>query len=150
VSAAESTGLRRAERRWVLIGVVVAALMVGAQVVGGAVREGMTDEPSRLELVERCLTERSVSFERVSGDPIAESAARGSIRTKVEGTSVTIALGDSEDDAERLYQTYADVATPGVVGTRLDRRRKVVFLWDDEPTSSQREFVYLCTLDAQE
>ena len=133
-----------------LIGVAVAALLLCAQVVAGLVREAVSDEPSRLELVQTCLTERSTPFESVSGDPIAESATRGSLRTSVEGNSVTVALGESEDDAQRLYQAYADVAPPDVIGTRLDRRRKVVFLWDTEPTSSQREFMYLCTLDAQE
>ena len=133
-----------------LIGVAVAAALVCVQVVGGFVREAVTDESSYLELVQTCLVERSTPFEPVSGDPIALSAKRGSLRTNVEGNSVTVALGGSEDDAERVLQAYASVAAPGVFGTLLDRRRKVVLLWDTEPTASQREFMELCTRDAQE
>lgn len=97
-----------------------------------------------------CLTERSTPFDEAVGASIALSAARGALRTSVEGNSVTVALGGSERDAERLYETYAGVTTADVVRTRLDRRRKVVFLWEREPTTSQREFMYLCTLDAQD
>ena len=150
MSVLESSSTRRAERRWVLIGVAVAALLLCAQIVAGLVREAVSDEPSRLELVQTCLTERATPFEPVSGDPIAESATRGSLRTSVEGNPVTVALGESEDDAQRLYQAYVDVAPRDVIATRLDRRRKVVFLWNTEPSSSQREFMYLCPLDAQE
>ena len=150
MSAVESTDLRRAERRWVRAGVVVAASLLAAQAVAGLVREAVTDLPSRLELVQTCLRERSTPFEPVTADPIARSAARGSLRTSVGGNSFTVVLGKSENDAERVYRAYADVAPPGIVGTRLEQRRKVVFLWDAEPTSPQREFIILCTLDAQE
>lgn len=132
-----------------LLGVVVAASVLAVQIVGGAVREAVSDEPSTLELVQTCLTERSTPFEAVVGDLIALSAERGTLRTSVEGNSVTVALGGSEKDAERVYDDYASVTSAAVTSALLDRRRKVVFLWEREPTSSQREFMYLCTLDAQ-
>ena len=49
-----------------------------------------------------------------------------------------------------MYDDYAGLMTADVVRTLLERRRKVVLLWEREPTTSQREFMYLCTLDAQE
>ena len=61
---------------------------------------------------------------------------------------LTLSL-DREEDAERVYEAYSSVA-PADVGTRLEQRRKVVLLWDREPTTTEREFLYLCTLDAQE
>jgi hypothetical protein len=67
----------------------------------------------------------------------------------VEGNAVTIALGGSERDARRVYESYVSVAEPDL-GARLERSRKVVFLWDAPPSSAQRDFVLLCTRDAQE
>lgn len=147
MSALESQSTRRAERRWVLVGVALVASLLCVQVVAGFVR---ADEPSFLMKVQTCLTERATPFEEVSGDLVALSAKRGALRTTVDGNSVTVSLGDSEKDAERLYDAYAAVAPASVVATNLDRRRKVVFIWDSEPTTAQREFMYLCTLDAQE
>lgn len=138
---------RRAEWRWVLIGVISTAAVLCAQVLVGFLRE---PEPSYLEKVQTCLTERATPFDQVVDDPIAVSAGRGALRTTVDGNTVTVALGSSEDDAERLYEAYTAVATADVVETLLDRRRKVVFLWNGPPTPAQREFMYLCTLDAQE
>jgi hypothetical protein len=131
----------------VLVSAGLIAALLCAQVVAGFVR---ADEPTFLERVQTCLTERATPFEEVSGDPVALSAARGALRTTVDGNSVTVALGGSEDDAARIYDTYAALAPADVVARLTDRRRKVVFLWAREPTPAQREFMYLCTLDAQE
>lgn len=136
------------ERRWALIGLAVVLGLSAIQVVAGYVREAVTDEPSTLELVQTCLTERSTPFQEVVGDPVALSAGRGALRTSVEGNGVTVALGSSEKDAERMRDAYLAVAPN--VGTRLEPNRKAVFLWDSAPTSSQHDFMVLCTLDAQE
>jgi hypothetical protein len=150
VTTVEPTGDGRAELRYVVGAVVVVALVLVAQVAAGGARQALSDEPSFLEKVEICLTERSRPFERVTDDPVASSAERGALRTDVEGNPVTVALGGSERDAERVYRAYVAVAPEEVVRTRLERRRKVVLLWENDPTTSQREFMYLCTLDAQE
>ena len=133
-----------------IIGVVLVASALAAQVVAGILREAVSDEPSYLEKVQTCLIERDTRFETIVGDFVALSAARGALRTSVEGNSVTVALGGSERDAERVYDDYAALTTADVVRALLERRRKVVLLWEREPTTSQREFMYLCTLDAQE
>ena len=140
---------RRAERRWVAIGVAVVGAAIVIQVLGGLGRALITDEPSHLELVRTCLTERSTPFEPVVEDPVAESAGRGALRTTVEGNAVTVALGGSDRDAERVYDAYTAVGSADVAA-RLERRRKVVFLWDRPPTDAQRAFMTLCTLDAQD
>jgi hypothetical protein len=147
VTTFESAGARRAESRWVIIGVVAMTSLLCAQVVVGLLRE---PEPSHLEKVQTCLTERSTPYEPVSQDPLAMSAGRGALVTTVDGNRVTVSLGSSEKDAERVYRTYVALAPADVVETRLERNRKVVFLWEDEPTAAQREFMVLCTLDAQE
>jgi hypothetical protein len=150
VSAPDAPEARAGERWWVTIGVVVAASVLALQVVAGLVREAVTHEASHLERVQTCLTERNTPFEPVAGDLIALSAARGALRTTVDGNALTVALAGSEKDAERVYDAYASVASADVVATRLEQRRKVVLLWDAAPTAGQRDFMYLCTLDAQE
>jgi hypothetical protein len=150
VSALEAAEAQRAERRWVLVGLVVVSALFAAQVVAGMVREAVSNEPSYLEKVQTCLTERATPFQPVVGDPVALSAERGALRTTARGNPVTVALGGSEVDAARVYRDYVAVAPAGVVRTRLERHRKVVFLWDREPSTAQRDFMYLCTLDAQE
>jgi len=149
VNALQVSGVGDVERRWVLAGVVVVASLLVLQISGGIVREIVSDEPSHLELVQTCLVERATPFE-TAGDPIAESAGRGALRTVVDGNAVTVALGRSEADAARVYDAYSAVATADVVAALLERRRKVVFLWARAPTSAQREFMILCTLDAQQ
>ena len=150
MSSHDSSPVQDAERRWVVIGVVVALSVVVVQVAAGVVRGIVSDVPSYLEQVQTCLVERDTPFARVEGDPIAQSARRGALSVRVDGNSVTVALGGSESDATRVHDAYAAVATAAVLETLLDRRRKVVFLWAREPTTAQREFMYLCTLDAQE
>jgi hypothetical protein len=150
VSSLEAPEVWRAEQRWVMIGVALAASVLAVQVVGGLLREALTDEPTYLELVQTCLKERNTTFEPVVGDIVAQSAARGALRTTIDGNSVTVALGGSEKDAERVRDAYASVATDDVVRMQLEQRRKVVLLWDAPPSAGQRDFIHLCTLDAQE
>ena len=77
----ESNGARQAESRWVLIGVAAMKTLLCAQVVVGLLRE---PEPSHLEKVQTCLTERSTPYEPVSADPVAASAGRGALVTTVD------------------------------------------------------------------
>ncbi len=149
MTATDASEVGRPERRWVLAGVVVVASVLAVQIVAGAVRSVFSDEPSYLEQVQICLTERSTPYGPAS-DPVAASAGRGALATTVDGNPVTVALGSSESDAERVYQVYVAIAPAEIVGTRLERSRKVVLLWEREPTAAQREFMLLCTLDAQE
>jgi hypothetical protein len=140
----------RREERWLRVGITVVACLLLVEVVGGTARRALSDEPTYLENVETCLTERMTQFAPVVNDPIAESTARGALRTMVEGNGVTVVLGSSEADAERVYEAYVSVAPDDIAGTRLELNRKVVFLWDAVPTPSQHDFMVLCTLDAQE
>lgn len=133
-----------------MVGVVVAVSLLAVQVIAGVTRDVLSDQPTALELVETCLTERERPFERVVDDLVAASAERGALRTDVDGNSVTVALGGSEKDAERVHAAYVAVAPADVVRTRLERNRKVVLLWSLEPSQEQREFIHLCTRDAQE
>jgi hypothetical protein len=149
VSTVEPVGALGPERRWVTIGIVLVSTLLVLQVAVGLVRHAISDRPSILEKVQTCLTERAVPFEPVLSDPVALSAGHGALRTTVEGNGVTVSLGRSESDAGRVYRDYMSVASADVLGTRLERDRRVVLLWDQEPTTLQRDFMHLCTLDAQ-
>lgn len=150
MSALETPHTMRREERWLRVGIAVVVCLLLVEVVGGTARRALSDEPTYLEKVETCLTERTTPFGPVVNDPIAESTARGALRTMVEGNGVTVVLGSSEADAERVYEAYVAVAPDDIAGTRLEQNRKVVFLWDAAPTSSQHDFMLLCTLDSQE
>ena len=145
-----STRDERLELRDVVVCAAIVASVLVAQVLAGWIREATSDDPTTLELVQICLTERDRPFEDVARDPIATSAGRGALVTDVDGNRVTVSLGSSESDAERIHSAYVAVAPDDVVATRLERNRKVVFLWENPPTTAQRDFMHLCTLDAQE
>ena len=147
MTALDAPETRSAEQRWLAAGLIVVGLVIAAQFVRGSIQQAAANEPSYLERVETCLTERSTPFEAVTGDLIALSAGRGALRTNVGGNHVTVALGSSEDDAKRIVGDYESVGSPGA---RLEQNRKVVFLWDQEPTADQHDFMVLCTLDAQD
>ena len=140
----------RPERRWLRIGLLVVGVLLLAQLVGGVVRTAVSPGPSALQRVQTCLTERSISFETVRDDPVAQSAGHGALRTTVEGNRLTIALGSSERDARRVYADYTGVMSPQAASALLDLHRRVVFLWESAPTQSQKDFAYLCTLDVQD
>jgi hypothetical protein len=147
VTVLESPERRRSETRWLLIGLVAVAVFVVAQFVGGLVRVAVEKPPTYLEKLQTCLTERKTPYEPATSDPIASSASRGALRTTVAGNGVTVVLGRSEDEAKRIVDDYSSVGSPG---PRLEHERKVVFLWDEPPTSDQHAFMVLCTLDAEE
>lgn len=138
-----------AERRWAAVGVVIVLSAVAVEVAVGYVRQGVSPEPSTLAKVETCLTERATPFAPVTDDRIAMTASRGALHTTVQGNSVTVALAASERDARRVYDDYVAVAPEGVVRSQLERQGRVVLLWSRAPSTAQRDFMLLCTLDAQ-
>jgi hypothetical protein len=147
IDAAERT---RAERRWLRIGLALVGVVLLAQFAGGAIRSAVSPGSSAVERVQTCLTERATPFESVTDDPVAQSAGRGALRTRVEGNRLTIALGSSERDARRVHDDYVAVMSAADASSLLDLHRRVVFLWAEAPTQSQRDFAYLCTLDVQD
>jgi hypothetical protein len=149
VSTTDAAESARAERHWVRIGLAVVGVVLVVQFVGGVVRTAVRPSPSALARVQKCLTERSTHYEAVT-DPVAESAGRGALRTAVDGNGVTIAIGSSERDARRVHDDYIAVMSAADAGSLLDVHRRVVFLWAQAPTQSERDFAYLCTLDVQD
>jgi hypothetical protein len=120
---------------------VVAALAVAA-VAGWGVHTLVDDPPSAYERTVVCLErERGLTLEPPR-DPIARSADGGAIRTVVEGNAVTISISSADALAERVVENYRSVA--GDLGPRLERRGHNVYLWDNDPSPSQRQTLFDC------
>ena len=108
------------------------AAILAAQVLGGLVREMVSDEPSHLEMVRDCLTERSTPFEPVVGDSgCPERGARCVADDRRTETRHGRAGRIGEGRRARVRRVQAVGAAD--VTSRLERRRRVVFLWDAPP-----------------
>jgi hypothetical protein len=96
-----------------------------------------------LEETVRCLTrEKLLELARASGDPIAASARGGWVATRVEGNGVHLSIARSESEARRILEQYRSVS--GSLAGKLERRGKVVYLWEGVSTPTQRQTLYDC------
>jgi hypothetical protein len=119
----------------------VSALLVAALVSWG-IQTAIWEDPA-FEETRRCLvSEKGIAVEPTR-DPIARSAELGALRTAIETNGVTISIASSEEAAERILAAYRSVA--GDLGTRLELRGRTVYLWDGEPSPSQRQTLFDCT-----
>jgi hypothetical protein len=125
--------------------VLVAALVVAA-LTGWVVERSVRDEPSALELTEKCLRrEKLLQIESIENDAIASSARGGALGTRVAGNGVRVAIATSDDEAAQLVATY--LRTEGrKIGLRLDVRGRVVYVWEAvrAPHSTERQTMYDC------
>jgi hypothetical protein len=119
----------------------VAALCVSA-LVGWGVYSIVHEEPSAFEKVSGCLVdEKGVTLE-TPRDPIAQSAELGALRTEVETNGVTISIAKDDAGAERIVTAYRSVA--GDLEGRLEKRGRLVFLWDRPASPTQRQALFDC------
>jgi hypothetical protein len=130
------------ERRAARLGLVGALVVVLAQLGIGVGWSLTHDDPTELELTRRCLArEKGLVVGPTRGDPVAESALGGTLRTVVEGGLVTLSAARSQAEVERLRSAYSAAGDPG---TRLDVRGRYVALWLRAPSRSQRQVTYDC------
>ena len=124
------------------LGVVLAFVVVEVAVssVAGALR----DVPTPLERTIRCLRfEKGLEVSTPPRDLIAGTADNGALSTVVEGNPVTLSIASDEEGAIRLVSLYERVS--GVVlGTRLERRGRNVYLFLTRPSPTQRQILYDC------
>jgi|KBSMisStandDraft_5_1062788.scaffolds.fasta_scaffold333907_2 hypothetical protein len=133
------------EREWRLVAgaLVVMAVIVLLDGVGWKIRDLTIDKPTRLELAVRCLTfEKNIHPVVPAGSPLADSAKQGSFRAVVEGNDVTVALAANEDEATKLVGYYRQLG--GSLSGRLEQRAKVVYLWLQRSSPTQRQTMYDC------
>jgi hypothetical protein len=126
--------------RGALLALVVFLLL---EVVGWLVYRAVHEETPPLELTVRCLTrEKLLELGPATADPIAASASRGWLATRVEGNGVHVAIARSGSEAERIVELYETVA--GDLAGKLERRGRVVYLWEGVSTPTQRQTMYDC------
>lgn len=121
--------------------VAVGALAVAA-LVGWAVQTARYEDPGFDEL-RRCLVEERGAQVTATRDPIARSAELGALDTVIETNPVTVAVAGDADSAERLAASYRAIADD--LGTRLEVRGRTVYLWEREPSPTQRQALFDCT-----
>jgi hypothetical protein len=77
-----------------------------------------------------------------AGDPLADSAGKGSLKTTIEGNEVTVALASSQKQAVTIERYYHQVG--GALRGRLERRDRTVYLWRFRSSPTQRQAMYDC------
>lgn len=123
-------------------GLLAVLALVVAALVSWGIQTAIWEDPA-FEETRRCLvSEKGVAVEPTR-DPVARSAELGALRTAIETNGVTISISSSEAGAERIVAAYTSVA--GDLGTRVELRGRTVYLWDAEPSPSQRQALFDCT-----
>jgi hypothetical protein len=134
------------EWRYLRAAFVALAAFLLLQLAGWLVYRSVHEETPPLELTVRCLTrEKLLEVRPTTDDPIASSARGGSVATRVEGNGVHVAIARSGSEAERLVDYYMSVA--GELNGRLEKRGKVVYLWEGVASPTQWQTMYDCFYD---
>ena len=134
------------QREWhyVLVSALGLVVVAGAWVTGWALREARDVDPTSLALLSMCLEdERGLRLISPSGDPLADSAPSGSLRTTIEGNNVTVSIWADHEDATRTLETYARLTPQDLEGRAVARGRRAN-LWASPPTGSQAAALYGC------
>jgi hypothetical protein len=122
-------------------GFVVVGMLIAAALASWAVQTARYEDPG-YERTRQCLLDEKALVLTEPSDPIAASAELGAIRTLIETNGVTVAVAGSREEAERLAASYRSVG--GELGSRLEIRGRQVYLWDREPSPTQRQTLYDC------
>ena len=130
------------EWRFLRAGFVAVGLLVVAALVGWAVEIARYEDPG-FENLRRCLVENRGATVTATRDPIARSAELGALDTVIETNPVTASVTIDEEAAERLVASYRTVG--GDLGSRVEQRGRTVYLWEREPSPTQRQALFNCT-----
>jgi hypothetical protein len=140
-----STATANWEWRYLRTAFAALAVLVALQIAGSLVYRVVHEETPPLAETVRCLTREKLLELTSETDPIAASARGGWVATRVEGNGVHVAIARSTSEAERLFDLYRSVA--GELSGRLERRGKVVYVWEGVSTLTQRQTMYDCHYD---
>jgi hypothetical protein len=125
--------------RGALVGLAAFLLL---EIAGWRVYLAVHDETPPLEKTVRCLTREKLLELTPARDPIAASARRGWIATRVEGNGVHVAIAGSVSEARGIAELYQTVS--GNLAGKLERRGRVVYVWEGASTPTQRQTMYDC------
>ena len=132
--------------RYLRVSFLVVLAFAVAQLAGWLVIRTVRDETTALSETEQCLRrEKLLPVASVRDDPVARSARGGALATRVEGNGVHVAIATSDAEAAAIVAAYLET-TGRNVETRLERRGRVVYLWEQAlpPTPTQRQTMYDC------
>jgi hypothetical protein len=113
-----------------------------AALVGWAVQTARYEDTGFAQL-RRCLVEEKGAQVTQTRDPIARSAKLGALDTVIETNPVTVSVGHDAKEAERIASNYRTIADD--LGARLELRGRTVYLWEREPSPTQRQALFDCT-----
>ena len=130
------------EWRFLRAGFAAVGVLVVAALVGWAVQTARYEDSGFAEL-RRCLVEEKGAPVTETRDPIARSAELGALDTVIETNPVTVSVAGDVKEAERIASDYRAVARD--LGTRLELRGRTVYLWEREPSPTQRQALFNCT-----
>jgi hypothetical protein len=130
------------EWRFLQAGLAVVGALVAAALVGWAVQTARYEDTGFQEL-RRCLIEEKGAPVTATRDPIARNAKLGALDTVLETNRVTVAVAADEEGAQHIAANYRAVADD--LGARLELRGRTVYLWEREPSPTQRQALFECT-----
>jgi hypothetical protein len=133
------------EWRYLRGALVALSVIVALQIAGWLVYRVVHEETPPLSETIRCLTREKLLELTPATDPIAASARGGWVATRVEGNGVHVAIARSTSEAERIVDLYRSVA--GELTGKLERRGKVVYIWEGVSSPTQRQTMYDCHYD---
>lgn len=130
---------------WVFLraGLLTVAALCLSALVGWGVYSVVHDERPIVERITICLMAEKGLTVATPRDPIAHSAELGALRTVVETNGVTISIASDRESAEGILAAYHRVA-PDLEQGRLERRGRLVFLWDRPASPTQRQALFDC------
>ena len=121
---------------------IAVSILVSAALIGWGIDSALWEDKA-FEKVSTCLVKEKGATLETPRDPIAQSAELGALRTLVETNGVTIAVASDDESAERIVAAYRSVA--GDLEGRLERRGRLVYLWDRPASPTQRQTMFDCT-----
>ena len=133
------------QRDWPFLkGALIVVFSLLVLEVGGTIADRhFNPGPTALETTVKCLrNEKQLDVEEGATDPIARTADRGVVRTRIEGNGFTIILSSSDSKAERIAANYSAVSAGPA--DAVEQRGHVVYVWEGSPSPTQRQTVYDC------
>lgn len=131
------------ERRSALFAIAAVTCSGTLAAVGSFLYHELHSGPTAFARVVQCLTqEKGLALTTPERDMIA-SRGEGAVRTIIEGNPVTVVRASDLAVAAGIERDYASLGANEPPG-RLERRSRIVYLWDRPASPTQRQTAYDC------
>lgn len=123
----------------------VAGLALAAALAGGGCGGEPTPEAYAPESTRACLEEAGHEVSTDELDFVASTATGGAFRADVGENEVTVAFGETEEEAERTARAYRNFAGPTIpIDHVLFQVSNSVLVWGAPPSDDERGAVEGC------